>query len=75
VLALVTVLYTLLLVWAGGPGYLLLTFLVYAPASVLHVVARRQDGGLLPAERIACAAVVVLGVVAATALATGLVTL
>lgn len=74
-LAVVTVVYTVFLVWAGGVGYLLLTCLVYAPASVLHVRLRRRDGGLLPAERVAGVVVVALAVLAVAGLVTGRITL
>ncbi|VTR75414.1 basic amino acid/polyamine antiporter [Cellulomonas hominis] len=70
-LAVVTVVYAVFLVWAGGLGYLLLTCLVYAPASVLHLRVRRAGGGLRPAERIACVLVTVLAVVAVVGLVTG----
>ncbi|MGN8048493.1 basic amino acid/polyamine antiporter [Curtobacterium sp. 22159] len=42
VAALVAVVYTVFLVIAAGPQYLLLSFLIYAPATVLYVVARRE---------------------------------
>ncbi|MDP4332748.1 basic amino acid/polyamine antiporter [Curtobacterium sp. A7_M15] len=40
--ACVAVVYTVFLVIAAGPQYLLLSFLIYAPATVLYVIARRE---------------------------------
>lgn len=44
VVAVVATLYTVFLLWAAGPSYLLLSFVLYAPATVLFVMARREQG-------------------------------
>jgi arginine:ornithine antiporter/lysine permease len=36
--------YTVFLLYAAGPTFLLLSFLIYAPATVLFVMARREQG-------------------------------
>jgi arginine:ornithine antiporter / lysine permease len=44
--------YTVFLLYAAGPKYMLLSLIIYAPASVLFVMARREQGRRLfsPAE-------------------------
>jgi arginine:ornithine antiporter / lysine permease len=69
--------YTLFLVYAAGLKFLLLSFIVYAPATILFVMARREQGRRLfsPVE-IVILAITVLGVVVGiAALATGTITL
>ncbi|MBB5789086.1 basic amino acid/polyamine antiporter [Jiangella mangrovi] len=44
VVALLATLYTAFLLYAAGPKYLLVSFIVYAPATVLFVMARREQG-------------------------------
>ncbi|MEU6065404.1 MULTISPECIES: basic amino acid/polyamine antiporter [Streptomyces] len=44
-------LYTALLLIAAGPKFLLVSFIVYAPATVLFVMARREQGRRLFSER------------------------
>ncbi|WP_369794956.1 basic amino acid/polyamine antiporter [Kitasatospora sp. NRRL B-11411] len=64
--------YTAFLVYAAGWAYLLVSFIVYAPATVLFVMARREQGRRLfsPREAVVLAvsaAGAVLGVVALAA--------
>ncbi|MEU5385793.1 basic amino acid/polyamine antiporter [Kitasatospora cineracea] len=64
--------YTAFLVYAAGWTYLLVSFIVYAPATVLFVMARREQGRRLFSPREAVVLVVsaagaVLGVVALAA--------
>ncbi|WP_436969662.1 basic amino acid/polyamine antiporter [Kitasatospora cineracea] len=64
--------YTAFLVYAAGWAYLLVSFIVYAPATVLFVMARREQGRRLfsPGEAVVLAvsaAGAVLGVVALAA--------
>jgi arginine:ornithine antiporter/lysine permease len=75
--ALVATAYTLFLVVAAGSQYLLVTFLIYAPGTVLFVVARRERGLRVfrPVEVAVCAAAVALAALAAVALAAGWVTI
>jgi arginine:ornithine antiporter/lysine permease len=44
-------LYTAFLLYAAGPKYLLVSFIVYAPATVLFVMARREQGRRLFSPR------------------------
>lgn len=72
-IAAVAVVYTAYLVYAAGPTYLLLALLVYAPASILYVWARRERGLRVfsRAEAILCTLSVTGALVAVVALATG----
>jgi len=65
--------YTAFLLFAAGPKFILVSFIIYAPAAILFVMARREQGRRLfaPAE-LAILAVSVVGAVAGVvALATG----
>jgi arginine:ornithine antiporter/lysine permease len=76
VAALATV-YTVFLLFAAGPKFLLVSFIVYAPATILFVMSRREQGRRLfsPGE-LAILAVSVLGALAGVvALAAGWITL
>lgn len=75
VVSVLTLGYALFIVWAGGVDYLLLTFAIYAPASVVHVVSRGGWGTLRTAERIELLVACALGVAAYVLLATGAITL
>ncbi|MGW2339313.1 basic amino acid/polyamine antiporter [Streptomyces sp. NPDC001661] len=69
--------YSLFLLYAAGPGFLLLSCLLYAPATVLFVLTRREQGrrALSPPEIALCALVTLGAVLAVVALALGWVTL
>jgi len=65
-------LYTAFLLFAAGPKYMLVSFIIYAPGSVLFVMARREQGRTLfsPVELVILGVSVagaVLGVVALVA--------
>nr|WP_281276679.1 basic amino acid/polyamine antiporter [Cellulomonas telluris] len=72
VAALATV-YTAFLVYAAGPTLLLVSFLFYAPSTVLFVLTRREQGRRVfhPGELVLCGVAVVVAVVAVVALAQG----
>jgi arginine:ornithine antiporter/lysine permease len=36
--------YTVFLLYAAGPKYMLLSFVIYAPGTILFVMARREQG-------------------------------
>jgi arginine:ornithine antiporter / lysine permease len=64
--------YTVFLLYAAGPKYMLLSLIIYAPASVLFVMARREQGRRLfsPGELVILVVSIggaVLGVVALVA--------
>ena len=65
--------YALLMILAGGARFLLLSALIYAPGTILYVMARReQDLGLFTAaERVVFGVVIAGAAVAVYALATG----
>jgi arginine:ornithine antiporter/lysine permease len=67
------VVYTIFLLFAAGPKFLLVSFIVYAPATLLFVKARREQGRqLFSGRELVILAVSVLGAVAGiTALAAG----
>jgi arginine:ornithine antiporter/lysine permease len=66
-------LYTAFLLYAAGPRFILLSFIIYAPASILFVMARREQGRQLfsPAELVILAGSVAGAVGGVIALATG----
>ncbi|GAA1441834.1 basic amino acid/polyamine antiporter [Leifsonia poae] len=72
VAALATI-YALFLVIAGGPTYLLVSFIIYAPGTVLYVIARRERGLRVFTrwELVICIAAIALAAAAVVALATG----
>jgi len=65
-------LYTAFLLYAAGPKFILLSFIIYAPASVLFVMARREQGRRLfsPVELVILSASVVGAIAGVVALAT-----
>ncbi|PYY63223.1 arginine-ornithine antiporter [Curtobacterium sp. MCSS17_011] len=77
VAAVVAAVYTVFLVVAAGPQYLLLSFLIYAPATILYVIARRERTlrVFTTAERVLCVLSVVGAVAAIVGLGTGSITL
>ena len=69
--------YTIFLIFAAGPKFLLLSFVIYAPASILFVMARREQGRRVfsPVELVILAITVVGAATGIAALATGAITL
>jgi arginine:ornithine antiporter / lysine permease len=69
--------YTLFLLFAAGPKFLLVSFIIYAPASILFVMARREQGRRLfsPIEAVILVVTVVGAMIGIVALATGRITL
>jgi arginine:ornithine antiporter / lysine permease len=65
--------YTAFLLFAAGPKFILVSFIIYAPATILFVMARREQGRQLfsPVELIILAVSVVGAIVGVVALATG----
>ena len=70
--AVLAIVYSVYLLYAAGPEYLLLGCLIYAPGTVLYVVARREHQARVfrPAEAVACA-LCLLAVLALVLLARG----
>jgi arginine:ornithine antiporter / lysine permease len=69
--------YTAFLLFAAGPKFILLSFVIYAPATILFVMSRREQGRQLfsPAELVILAVSVVGAMVGIIALATGWITI
>ena len=75
--ALLATLYTAFLLYAAGPRFILLSFIIYAPATILFVMARREQGRRLfsPGELVICAVSIVGALMGVTALAAGWISL
>jgi arginine:ornithine antiporter/lysine permease len=73
--AAVATLYTAFLIFAAGIEFLLLSFIIYAPGTILFVMARREQGRRVfsPAELALFVLAVVLAVLGIIGLATGLI--
>lgn len=65
--------YTVFLLFAAGPKYMLLSLVIYAPGTVLFVMARREQGRKLfsPSETIILAVSVIGAIIGVIGLATG----
>ena len=75
--AAVAVVYTAFLIVAAGLEFLLLSFIIYAPGTILFVMARREQHRRVfsPAELVLFGVAVVLAVLGIAGLATGLITI
>jgi len=73
IIGVLATIYTVFLLYAAGPKYILVSFIIYAPASVLFVMARREQGRKLfsPAELVILAVSILGAVVGIIALAAG----
>lgn len=71
--AVLATLYTAFLVYAAGLRFLLVSFLIYAPATVLFAMARRERGRRVfsPAERVVFAVAVVVAAMGLASLTLG----
>jgi arginine:ornithine antiporter/lysine permease len=71
--ALLAVAYSILLLFVAGPEYLLLACIVYAPGTLLYLVARREQAARVftPPEAVGCVVVMAGAVAGLVALATG----
>jgi arginine:ornithine antiporter/lysine permease len=74
--AAVATFYTMFLLFAAGPKYMLLSLVIYAPGTVLFVMARREQGRkpFSPSEAVILAVSIVGAIVGVVALATGAIT-
>ena len=77
VIGAVAAIYTAFLVYAAGFDHLLLSCILYAPAAVLYVVARREQNlrVFTAAEAVLCAVIVAGAIAGIVSLATGAITL
>ncbi|WP_250291300.1 basic amino acid/polyamine antiporter [Streptomyces atroolivaceus] len=69
--------YTAFLLFAAGLKFVLVSFIIYAPATILFAMARREQGRRLfsPPELVICAVSVAGGVLGVAALASGWISL
>ena len=76
VVAGVATLYTVFLLYAAGPRYMLLSFVIYAPGTVLFVMTRREQGRRLfsPPELVILGITIVLAIVGVAGLVGGWIT-
>jgi arginine:ornithine antiporter/lysine permease len=70
-------LYTIFLLFAAGPKYMLVSLVIYAPGTILFVMARREQGRQLfnPQELVILAVSVIGAIVGVVFLATGAITI
>ncbi|MBK3561982.1 amino acid permease [Streptomyces sp. MBT56] len=73
VIAVVATLYTAFLLYAAGPKFVLVSFILYAPATFLFVKSRREQGRRLfsPGEAVICAVSVIGAATGIAALSAG----
>jgi arginine:ornithine antiporter/lysine permease len=69
--------YTAFLLYAAGPKYMLLSFIIYVPASVLFVMSRREQGRRLfsPTELVILAVSMLGAIIGVIALVAGWITI
>jgi arginine:ornithine antiporter/lysine permease len=77
VVAAIATFYTVFLLYAAGTKYLLVSFIIYAPGTILFVMARREQGRKLfsPVELLILAVSVIGAVVGVIALVAGWITI
>ncbi len=77
VVAAVATAYTVFLLFAAGPKYMLISLVIYAPGTILFVMARREQGRQLfnPQELVILAVSIIGAIVGVAALATGAITI
>lgn len=77
VVGLLATIYTAFLLYAAGPKYMLISFVIYAPGSVLFVMARREQGRRLfsPVELVILLVSIVGAVIGVIALVAGWITI
>jgi arginine:ornithine antiporter/lysine permease len=77
IVAALATIYTLFLVYTAGGKFLLLSCIIYAPGTILYVMARRENERrvFLPIEGILCGVLIVGGVAGVIGLATGAITI
>ena len=76
-MSIVATVYTAFLLFAAGLKFVLVSFIVYAPATILFAMARREQGRRVfsPAELVICVVSVAGAVIGIAALASGWISL
>jgi arginine:ornithine antiporter / lysine permease len=77
VIGIVAVIYTLFLVVVAGPKFLLFSCIIYAPGTVLYLIARRENSlrAFRPWELALCGLIMLGAVIGVIGLATGNITI
>ena len=77
IIAAIATFYSALMIYSGGMKYILLSALIYAPGSILYIIARREQGQIVftQTEKMLFVVVVVAAIAAAYSLATGIITI
>ncbi|WON78621.1 amino acid permease [Serratia sp. UGAL515B_01] len=77
IIAVIATLYSLLMIYAGGMKYLLLSAIIYGPGTVLYIMAKREQHAKMftPAEMGLFVIVMVAAVIAIYNIATGVITI
>ncbi len=77
IVATIAIVYTAFLLFAAGPKFILVSFIIYAPASILFVMSRREQGRQLfsPRELVILAISVLGAVLGIIAIAAGWITI
>jgi arginine:ornithine antiporter/lysine permease len=77
IFAIIATFYALLMLYAGGMKYLLLSAIIYGPGTLLYIMAKREQQAKLftPAEMVLFVIVMVAAIVAIYSIATGVITI
>jgi arginine:ornithine antiporter/lysine permease len=77
VFAIIATFYALLMLYAGGMKYLLLSAIIYVPGTLLYIMARReqQEKIFMPAEMVLFFIVTIAAIVAVYSIAAGIITI
>ena len=77
VFAIIATFYALLMLYAGGTKYLLLSAIIYVPGTLLYIWARREQRQKVftPAEMVLFIIITIAAIVAVYSIATGIITI
>ncbi|TCL05246.1 amino acid permease [Sodalis ligni] len=77
VFAIIATFYSLLMLYAGGLKYILLSAIIYGPGSVLYLITKREQHAVFfnPVEKIIFIIVMLAAIVALWSIATGIITI
>jgi arginine:ornithine antiporter/lysine permease len=77
IIAVIATFYSLLMLYAGGMKYILLSAVIYGPGTLLYIIAKREQNAKLftPAEMGLFVIVMVAAIVAIYSIATGIITI
>lgn len=77
IFAIIATLYSLLMIYAGGMKYLLLSAIIYVPGTLLFIMAKREQQKKIftPAEMVLFVIVILAAIVAVYSISTGIITI